>query len=108
MSYLWSSRTQALHRYLNLIRVLAPDEGLRRLTGDREGLFDGHRKLANVAINTATDLFLCQGCKPALDQTDPERAGGPEVHMKAQAPGESTVDQCRLKRAVIVRNRTNA
>src|SRR5215831_21276794 len=64
----------------DLIGRLGPDKGSGRVVGHRDVLADRGFKGARARVSPALDLFLGEGGEPALDEVQPRRAGGREVH----------------------------
>ena len=81
--------TKAGHALEDLISGFGPHERLRPVVGDLDVASNGRFQLARAAMDAAPELLVGEGGEPALDQIDPRRPGGGEMHVKARRPAPS-------------------
>jgi hypothetical protein len=58
-------------------------------------------------VDTASELFFGECCKPSLNQVEPTGRGGREVQVKARPSGQPVADPGGLMGSVVVQDRVN-
>ena len=88
----------------NLIRRFGPNEGLGVPVMVVEVVANRRLQFARAAMDSARQLPLGQGGKPALYQVGPGGTRRREMQVVARALGEPTLDERRLVSAVVIQN----
>src|SRR5438105_9390148 len=86
----------------NLVSTLGPDEWLGVSVMRIDEFLNRRLELGHAPERPAAKLLVGQLGKPALDQAQPRRVGGGEVHVEARPLGEPTPNERRFMGTVIV------
>src|SRR5262249_19079284 len=96
--------TESAHASQDIVGGFRPHKGLGMAIRQADVRSDGLFELSRASMDTAAQLLVREGRKPALHEIDPRGAGRGEVKMHARVPEQPAVDPRGLVRARIVEN----